>query len=79
MLRARRVFLTQVCLTLVVAAGCMAEGQGPGHRQQPLALSDRRELEIGREAYAEMLSGARVLKEGPLVERVERVSGKVAR
>jgi len=78
-LRARRVFLTQVWLTLVVVVGCMAEGQGPGHRQQALALSDRQELEIGREAYAELLSGARVLKDGPLVERVERVSGKVAR
>jgi predicted Zn-dependent protease len=78
-LRARRVLLTQVWLTLVVVAGCLAEGQGPGHRQQPLALSDRQELEIGREAYAELLAGARVVKEGPLVERVKRVSGRVAR
>jgi len=60
-------------------AGCLAEGQGPGHRQQPLALSDQQELEIGRRAYAEILDGARLVRQGPELEQVERVGRRIAR
>jgi metalloendopeptidase OMA1, mitochondrial len=68
---------------LVIAAlstgGCFAEGQGPGHREQPLALNDRQEIEIGRRAYAEILEGARLVTSGPQLEQVERVGNRIAR
>src|SRR5579872_7174412 len=31
-------------------------GEGPGHRQQRLALTPQQELELGRKAYHEVLS-----------------------
>ncbi|HZT80226.1 MAG TPA: M48 family metallopeptidase [Gemmataceae bacterium] len=53
-------------------------GQGPGHRQQPLALSPRQELELGRDAYREVLThpqkyGRALPADSPEVERVRRV------
>lgn len=70
-----------VVLTSVLAAGCggSPKGQGPGHREQPLALSPEQELELGREAYAEILSGAEILESGPEVDQVRRVSQRIAR
>ena len=57
------------------AASCSIEpqGEGPGHRQQSLALSPEQELQIGREAYREILSKARVVRSGPEVEQVRSV------
>jgi predicted Zn-dependent protease len=70
--------------SLVIAlaiAGCSGaqNGEGPGHREQPLALSPPDELEIGREAYAEILSHAKIIKSGVPVERVRRVSERIAK
>jgi predicted Zn-dependent protease len=50
-----------IALVLVVG-GCAPayqpapRGEGPGHRQQRLALSPQEELQLGRQAYREMLS-----------------------
>src|SRR5207248_8515419 len=61
--------------------GCSFEpqqGEGPGHRQQSLALSAEQELQIGREAYQQILSKARVVRSGPEVEKVRTVGRRIA-
>src|SRR3954464_12877703 len=84
MLYSRRAFATvyrDYLVTLVVAilvAGCSSEGEGPGHRPQALALRPQQELEIGREAYSELLSEAPVLRSGPEFDQVKRVSQRIA-
>ena len=72
-----------MCVLALVglSAGCGEgiQGEGPGHRFQPLALSPAEELELGREAYDEILSRAVVVRSGPEVERVRRVSQRIAK
>jgi len=70
-----------VLAMLVCMAGCsrLYEGEGPGHREQDLALHPRQELEIGREAFAELLRDTEVLDSGADVDRVQRVSRRIAR
>lgn len=69
---------------LVLLAGCDysvgdaagRRGEGPGGREQPLALSPQEELAVGRRAYREVLQEyqGRVLPNNhPDVRRVERV------
>jgi len=67
-------------MTIIVVGGCSVrqEGEGPGHRQQPLAISPQQELEIGRAAYKEILAKAQVVSAGPQVERVRRVGERIA-
>ena len=70
-----------ICLLCVVAtSGCMEapQGSGPGRREQPLALTPSQELQIGREAYRQVLEGAPVVEGGPQVEQVRRVSERIA-
>jgi len=64
-------------LALILVVGC-AEGQGPGHRDQPLALSPSQEEEIGRKAYHEIIGHAKVVRAGPDVDRVRRVARRIA-
>jgi predicted Zn-dependent protease len=73
-------------LALVVLVGCapVAErpGQGPGGREQPLALSPKQELAVGRRAYRQVMEeyGDRVLPaDRPEVQRVRRVTERLAR
>jgi predicted Zn-dependent protease len=65
----------------ILAAGCSEtpQGTGPGHREQTLALIPAEELELGRQAFAEILSQTTVVKSGPEVELVHRVSARVAK
>jgi predicted Zn-dependent protease len=67
-------------LAMTFLCGCDTgpRGEGPGHREQPLALTPAQELEIGREAYHQVLEKAPLLKQGPEVERVRRVSKRIA-
>jgi predicted Zn-dependent protease len=67
-------------LALIGAPGCSVEpqGEGPGHRQQTLALSPEQELEIGRETYKQILSKARVVRSGADVDRVRAVGKRIA-
>src|SRR5262245_7496571 len=54
-------------------------GQGPGHRQQWLGLSPEEELEVGRQAYREVLdkfAGRILSKNAPESERVRRVADR---
>jgi predicted Zn-dependent protease len=55
------------------------QGEGPGHRDQPLALSPAEELEIGRELFPQVLKKYRVVDSGPQAEQVRRVSQRVAK
>ena len=73
-------------LVVVLAAGCSfqpaREGEGPGGREQPLALTPAQELAVGRRAYREVMDevGDRVLPaEAPETERVRRVTDRIAR
>jgi predicted Zn-dependent protease len=67
------------------AAGCGVPsgpqgGQGPGHRDQWLALSPEEELEVGRRAYREVLEkyqGRILPKNAPESERVRRVADRI--
>jgi metalloendopeptidase OMA1, mitochondrial len=70
--------LVALCLA---PAGCDTEpqGQGPGHRQQELALSPAQELELGREAYREVLSQSKALPhDSSQVRRVTKVGERIA-
>jgi predicted Zn-dependent protease len=54
------------------------EGAGPGRRPQMLALTPEQELELGREAYREILAQADVLPpDHPAGERVRRVGRRI--
>jgi metalloendopeptidase OMA1, mitochondrial len=72
-----------LCLFVAVTApaGCSQQmpGEGPGHRFQPLALTPAEELQLGREAYAEILNQSEVVRSGPDVDRVRRVSQRIAK
>src|SRR4051812_12634475 len=70
------------CCLLLATAGCSPagdpSGEGPGHRSQVLALSPDEELELGREAYREILSKADPLPpHDPAVRRVQQVGGRI--
>jgi metalloendopeptidase OMA1, mitochondrial len=76
------VVLSLVCGLFVTPGGCARPGQpgdeGPGHRPQVLALSPEEELELGREAYREILAQTDVLpSEHPAVRRVRQVGGRL--
>ena len=61
--------------------GCTDFGnrEGPGHRSQNLALTPQEELELGRQAYSELLQKYRdrIVQEGPQVDRVRAVAKKI--
>lgn len=80
----RRCPALSIVMPLVLALvffsqGCTdgSQGTGPGHRDQPLALTPAQEAEIGREAYQKIIGSAEIVTEGPQVERVERVSRRI--
>lgn len=83
----RKVRLWTVCfaLSLFAPTGCDAgpagggAGQGPGHRAQRLALTPEQELSLGKQAYQEVLSKARVMRSGPQVDRVRQVGQRIAK
>jgi metalloendopeptidase OMA1, mitochondrial len=57
-------------------------GEGPGHRQQRLALSPQQELELGRDAYREVLSnpkeyGRVIPADRPESQRVRKVARRI--
>jgi predicted Zn-dependent protease len=57
-------------------------GQGPGHREQPLALTPRQEFAVGMQAYNEVMDkyGSRVLPANdPRVRRVRTITQRIAR
>jgi predicted Zn-dependent protease len=55
-----------------------SDGEGPGHRAQVLALSADEELELGREAYQEILANADVLPPAhPAVRQVRQIGGRL--
>lgn len=74
-----RIFVAAFVILLGIA-GCspLVEGEGPGHREQALGLHPDQELAIGRHAFAELLADSEVLTSGPYVDRVERVSRRIA-
>src|SRR5579883_1168003 len=66
----------------LLGCGQARQGEGPGHRKQPLALSPQQEYEIGVQAYREVLEKAdgNVLPQSsPEVQWVRRVGEKIVR
>jgi predicted Zn-dependent protease len=86
-----RTGLQTLALAFVLAGGCgppfgedetARKGEGPGGREQTLALSPAQELNVGRKAYAEVLQDYRnrILPDGhPDVQRVNRVVARLAK
>src|SRR5262249_38391773 len=69
-----------VLVGLLAAGGCNAggEGQGPGHRDQPLALTPEQEVALGHKAYQEVLSKSPPPPtHSPEVRRVRRVGERI--
>jgi metalloendopeptidase OMA1, mitochondrial len=80
--------LSRLLFVLVLsAAGCGytpddegGSGEGPGHREQPLALSPRQELQVGRRAYADVMEeyrGRVVPDHHPDMQRVDRIVARL--
>jgi len=83
---ARRHLPFVTLLSLCLVAGCAeapssGQGQGPGRRPQTLALSPYQELNLGEQAYQEILNDPKtpVVRGGPLVEKVRKVGLAIAR
>jgi predicted Zn-dependent protease len=58
----------------------VGEGEGPGHRQQELALNPADELKLGQKAYREVLAEGHPLpKSSPEVARVRKVGERIAK
>ena len=58
------------------------QGQGPGHRAQELALPPEQELELGRQAYRQVLGEARgriLSADQAEVKRVRSVAARIVR
>jgi predicted Zn-dependent protease len=78
-------------IALLLLAGCNfasdegaggERGEGPGGREQPLALDPRQELQAGREAYQEVLQeyrGRILPASNPDVVRCKRIVDRLAR
>src|SRR5438309_1854453 len=70
-----------VVFTATALPGCTDFGnrEGPGRRSQYLALTPQEELELGRQAYSELLSKYRdrIVREGPQVDQVRNVAKKI--
>jgi metalloendopeptidase OMA1, mitochondrial len=65
----------------VGAVGCQgAPSEGPGHRPQALALSPSQELDLGNQAFEEVLKEyqGKVLRKGEQVDRVRKVGERIA-
>jgi predicted Zn-dependent protease len=67
----------------LAVAGCAPPtpggGQGPGHRQQELALSPEEELELGRKAYREILGEIPEARDRRAEERAREVGKRIVR
>src|ERR1700686_1807210 len=65
-------------------SGAEGSGEGPGHRAQTLALSPQQELELGRQAYKEVLSnpskyGRVIPADRPECQRVRGIARRIIR
>lgn len=63
-------------------SGAEGGGEGPGHREQKLALSPQQELELGRQAYKEVLSNPKeyghvVPADRPECQRVRGIAERI--
>jgi predicted Zn-dependent protease len=86
MRRSWRIFVLGATLCAgLVGVGCDAptgSGEGPGHRAQDLALSPQQELELGRQAYRQVLTNPRqygrpVAADRPEVQRVRGIAERI--
>jgi metalloendopeptidase OMA1, mitochondrial len=74
-----------LCVAALTGLGCTDDGgrgEGPGHRAQVLALDPQRELQLGRQAYREILSnpskyGEVLPNDAPETQRVHDVARRI--
>jgi predicted Zn-dependent protease len=76
----RQLLLGTALATGLVASGCSPPNQaGPGHRSQTLALTPEQEVSLGKQAYQEILSKSKVVRDGPEVQRMREVGERIAK
>jgi hypothetical protein len=83
----RSAAVTSLVAALLLACGMPrpsspAAGEGPGGREQPLALTPRQELAVGLRAYQEVMEQARgrlLPDDDPRVIRVRRVLDRLVK
>lgn len=75
---ARIAFTVAVVTMLAAGCGVQEQGTGPGHRMQSLALSPQQELQVGHDAFKQILAKSHVVRSGPQVDQVERVGRRIA-
>jgi predicted Zn-dependent protease len=79
------VYFSAVLAVGLSLSGCQypsEEGEGPGHREQRLALSPQQELQLGRQAFQEVLNnpqkyGKVLPADSPQTERVRKVAQRI--
>jgi predicted Zn-dependent protease len=72
--------LIPIAIALVSAGVLMVRGcqEGPGGRNQIVAFGPEEEARLGAQAFREVLSESKVVRSGPLPERVQRVGRRLA-
>jgi metalloendopeptidase OMA1, mitochondrial len=80
----RLLAIVAIVAAVSTCGGCALEeeGEGPGHRPQQLALTPDQELELGREAYRQVLAEARgriLPADHPEVQRCRQVGRRIVR
>ncbi len=73
----RKLLILGIFLVIGCAPG--GAGQGPGHRAQSLGLTPQQEVQLGQEAYKEILAKSDVVQGGPAVRRVRTVGERIAK
>ena len=79
----RRIASGVFVLVLIGLTGCAVghsgQGQGPGRRAQALALTPKQELDLGEQAYKEVLKKNRKAADGPAVAKVREIGRRIAK
>src|SRR5689334_11105619 len=63
-----------IAVGMTMARGCQ---QGPFGRVQVVAMQPNQEAQLGLQAYQEALSGAHVIRRGPVVDAVRHVTDRL--
>src|SRR5438132_4659614 len=73
--------LLPILVALIAGAFIMLRGcqEGPFGRAQVVALSPEQEAQLGAQAFEHVLQGADVVRDGRLVDAIERRGGRLAK
>lgn len=76
MVRGIPVLIGAVVVGVIAMRGCE---QGPFGRNRVITLSPEEEVQLGAQAFREVLQKERVVREAPIVDVVQRVASRIAR